>query len=108
MLLNRRGFEERFELEIERSRRTGAPVALLMGDLNGFKGLNDRFGHPAGDTALLVAQSLALSCRRIDTVARVGAEEFAILLPATESEGGLEAAERLRREIEEAEAFSDS
>ena len=102
MLLNRRGLDERFELELERARRTGAPVSLLVGDLDRFKQLNDRLGHPAGDTALaLVGQALALSCRKIDTVARVGGEEFAILLPATGAIGGMEAAERLREEIGE-------
>ncbi len=102
MLLNRRGFDERFELELERSRRTGDPVGLLVGDLDRFKELNDRQGHPAGDMALaLVGQTLALGCRKIDTIARIGGEEFAILLPATDCAGAQEAAERLRGEIAE-------
>ena len=99
-LLNRRGFEERFELELERARRTGDPLTLLVGDLDRFKELNDRFGHAAGDATLAsVAQALGSSARTIDTVARVGGEEFALLLPATDAEGGLEAAERLRRSV---------
>ncbi len=101
-LLNRRGFDERFELELDRSRRTGDSVALLIGDVDRFKELNDRFGHAAGDTALAaVAQTLSAGCRSIDTVARVGGEEFAILLPATDAEGGVGVAERLRGEIAE-------
>jgi diguanylate cyclase (GGDEF)-like protein len=96
-LLNRRGFEERFALELERARRTGDPLTLLVGDLDRFKELNDRFGHAAGDATLVsVAQTLGSSARTIDTVARVGGEEFALLLPATDAEGGLGAAERLR------------
>jgi diguanylate cyclase (GGDEF)-like protein len=99
-LLNRRGFEERFELELERARRTGDPLTLLVGDLDRFKELNDRFGHAAGDATLVsVAQTLGSSARTIDTVARVGGEEFALLLPATDAEGGLEAAERLRLSV---------
>jgi diguanylate cyclase (GGDEF)-like protein len=99
-LLNRRGFDERFGLELDRLRRTEDPVALLLGDLDRFKELNDRFGHAAGDTALAaVAQTLSSESRSIDTVARVGGEEFALLLPATDSEGGVRVAERLRGEI---------
>jgi diguanylate cyclase (GGDEF)-like protein len=99
-LLNRRGFEERFELELERARRTGEPLTLVLGDLDRFKELNDRFGHGAGDATLAgVAQTLGASARTIDTVARVGGEEFALLLPATDSAGGLEAAERFRLSV---------
>jgi diguanylate cyclase (GGDEF)-like protein len=100
MLLNRRGFDERFGLELERARRTATPVALLVADLDRFKTLNDRFGHAAGDEALTrVGRTLVLGCRSIDTVARVGGEEFAILLPATGHQGGLELAERLRADV---------
>jgi diguanylate cyclase (GGDEF)-like protein len=99
-LLNRGGFDERFELEMDRARRTGDPFAILVGDLDRFKDLNDRFGHASGDTALVaVAQALANGSRSIDTVARVGGEEFALLLPASDATGGVEAAERLRVEI---------
>ncbi len=100
MLLNRRGFDERLQLELDRARRSGEPFALLVGDLDRFKELNDRFGHPAGDTALaLVAQALTIASRAVDTVARMGGEEFALLLPGADATGGLEAAERLRAEI---------
>jgi diguanylate cyclase (GGDEF)-like protein len=100
MLLNRRGFDERFALELERARRSATPVALLVADLDHFKSLNDRFGHPAGDAALAaVGQTLVLGCRSIDTVARIGGEEFAILLPVTGALGGLELAERLRADV---------
>jgi diguanylate cyclase (GGDEF)-like protein len=100
MLLNRRGFDERFELELQRARRTATPVALLVADLDRFKTLNDRYGHAAGDAALVsVGQTLVLGCRSIDTVARIGGEEFAILLPVTGVHGGLELAERLRADV---------
>jgi diguanylate cyclase (GGDEF)-like protein len=100
MLLNRRGFDERFALELERARRTATPVALLVADLDRFKMLNDRYGHAAGDAALAsVGQTLVLGCRSIDTVARVGGEEFAVLLPVTGAQGGLELAERLRADV---------
>ena len=70
MLLNRRGFDERLALELERARRTATPVALLVADLDRFKSLNDRFGHAAGDAALArVGEMLVPGCRSIDTVA---------------------------------------
>jgi diguanylate cyclase (GGDEF)-like protein len=108
MLLNRRGFGERFELEIDRARRTGSPVALVLGDLDRFKELNDDLVHPTGDTALIcVGQALTLGCRTIDTVARVGGEEFAILLPASGADDGREVAERLRAEIRQLDCGDD-
>jgi diguanylate cyclase (GGDEF)-like protein len=103
-LLNRRGFDERFELELERARRTSTSVALLVADLDRFKTLNDRYGHAAGDAALAsVGRTLVRGCRAIDTVARIGGEEFAMLLPATGAQGGLELAERLRADVGQAD-----
>jgi diguanylate cyclase (GGDEF)-like protein len=99
-LLNRRGFEERFDLELERARRTDQPLVLLVGDLDHFKALNDRLGHPAGDAALQeVAEVLRRLGRRIDTAARLGGEEFALIAPATGADGGLVMADRLREEV---------
>lgn len=103
MLLNRRGFDERFDLEVERSKRTGDPFALVVGDLDDFKQLNDREGHPAGDEALaVVGQTLSMGSRAVDTVARIGGEEFGLLLPAAGAVGAVEAAERLGGDVSRA------
>lgn len=101
-VLNRRGFEERFEVEIERVSRTDEPLAVLVGDLDHFKALNDRYGHGAGDDALAaVGRALGEASRGVDTVARIGGEEFAVLMPATTASGAFEAAERLRARVSE-------
>src|SRR4051812_8047014 len=76
-LQNRRAFEEIFKAELERSRRNHRPLVVLVGDLDHFKFVNDHFGHPAGDAALVkVGQLLSSSRREIDPVARTGGEEF--------------------------------
>jgi diguanylate cyclase (GGDEF)-like protein len=101
-LLNRRGFEEAFELEVERARRLESPLTLLVGDLDRFKMLNDRLGHPAGDRALeLLGEALGAGVRRIDRVGRMGGEEFALILPETDEHEGYVLAERLRGRIRE-------
>lgn len=101
-LLNRRGFEARFEAELERSRRSGSPLALLVGDLDWFKRLNDSFGHPVGDRALeKLSTVLTAHSRRIDTVARIGGEEFAMLLPGSDAHGAFMFAERVRVAVQD-------
>ena len=105
-LLNRRGFQRSFELEVERACRHGNPLSILVGDLDQFKTLNDCSGHQAGDFALRRFSALLRAAgRRIDTVARVGGEEFALLLPDTTAEGACSTAERVRRDV--AGAFAD-
>jgi diguanylate cyclase (GGDEF)-like protein/putative nucleotidyltransferase with HDIG domain len=102
-LLNRRGFRDIFELELERSRRTGRPCALVVADLDHFKRVNDMLGHPAGDDHLRrFAQLLEAGKRRIDAAARLGGEEFALLLPDTDEHGAYVIAERLRHSIRDA------
>jgi diguanylate cyclase (GGDEF)-like protein len=102
-LLNRRGFQNAFDLELERSRRSGRPCALLIGDLDHFKRVNDMFGHPAGDERLVrFAHLLEAGKRRIDAVARIGGEEFALVLPETDEHGAYVIAERLRHSIRDA------
>jgi diguanylate cyclase (GGDEF)-like protein/putative nucleotidyltransferase with HDIG domain len=102
-LLNRRGFRDVFDLELERSRRSGRPCALLMGDLDHFKRVNDLLGHPAGDERLRkFARLLDAGKRRIDAAARMGGEEFALLLPETDEHGAYVIAERLRHAVRDA------
>ncbi|MGI8580350.1 MAG: bifunctional diguanylate cyclase/phosphohydrolase [Solirubrobacteraceae bacterium] len=101
-LLNRRGFQSMFEAELERSRRSGAPLALLVGDLDFFKRLNDSFGHLVGDRALeKLSGILTQHSRRIDTLARIGGEEFALLLPCSDAHGAFMFAERVRTAVQE-------
>jgi diguanylate cyclase (GGDEF)-like protein len=108
-LLNRRGFEELFETELERARRTDGQLSVIVADLDHFKRLNDQFGHPAGDAALQrVAQILTTAKRRIDTVARIGGEEFAVVVPSSDHHAAYILAERMRREVRETFAGESS
>src|SRR4051812_35951494 len=101
-LLNRRGLQELMEVETERALRSSRPLAIVVGDLDHFKHLNDRFGHAAGDVALRTFAEIATEAsRRIDAVARIGGEEFALLLPDTEQHAAYLLAERLRRAAKE-------
>ncbi len=99
-LASRRVFEERFSTEMERAARTGRALSVLLLDLDWFKEFNDRFGHSAGDRALiLLAQALERAARTDDVVARLGGEEFAVLAPEVDEQEGLVLAERLRSEV---------
>jgi diguanylate cyclase (GGDEF)-like protein/putative nucleotidyltransferase with HDIG domain len=96
-LSNRRGFRELLDLELERSRRGGSELTVLAGDLDHFKEVNDRCGHQVGDAALRrVARVLKEHKRQIDFAARVGGEEFALILPDTPQNDAFVLAERLR------------
>jgi len=100
-LHNRRAFEETFATEIERARRGGRPLSVLVGDLDHFKAVNDRFGHPAGDAALVQMGKLLTSARReIDPVARTGGEEFALILPDTSEREAYLVSERMRTAVQ--------
>ena len=102
---NRRHFQVLLTREAERARSAGQPLGLLLADVDRFKSVNDRFGHPAGDAVLQhVARVLARRLRRSDVVARYGGEEFAVLLPGTDREASFSLAEELRREVESAPA----
>jgi len=97
-LFNRRAFEERLETELERATRAGRQVSVIVGDIDGFRAVNEQHGHAAGDTTLqAVAQNALKWKRRIDLAARIGGEEFALLLPETDERGAFIVAERLRR-----------
>lgn len=100
---NRRSFVAAAETELKRSRRTGKSPALILGDLDHFKRINDTLGHPAGDMVLTSVALLLTSLKRnIDSVGRMGGEEFALLLPESNIEDALSAAERLRQAVETA------
>lgn len=103
-LMNRRYLEERIAEEITRSKRHRFSLSLMMLDVDDFKAYNDKFGHPAGDTALrTVAEILKETLRGADVAARYGGEEFAILLPQTSSEEAAQIGERIRKRIERTE-----
>ncbi|MEJ7577114.1 MAG: diguanylate cyclase [Pyrinomonadaceae bacterium] len=99
-LANRRRFERQLEREISRAARHDHPFCLLLIDIDNFKRVNDTFGHNAGDEALRrLAAALQGGTRGMDMSARVGGEEFGVILPETTLERGLDVAERLRAAI---------
>jgi len=98
--MNRRGLEEAFRIETARATRYESPLALTMLDLDDFKKLNDSLGHVGGDRALVhLAQIMKATLRPTDLLARLGGEEFAVLLPATEVDEAVLVAERLQKEL---------
>ncbi len=101
-IFNRRYFESRITEEIERARRFGTSLAVVMVDVDKFKSLNDNFGHLLGDEVLRqVSSLLSRQIRKIDVVCRYGGEEFVVLLPQTSLEQALHVAEKLRHAVEE-------
>lgn len=100
-LANRRAFRDALRAEVQRAERTGSALTLAVLDLDHFKAVNDELGHDGGDAALRhVAQVLGESVRAYDRVARVGGEEFALLLPDTELAQALQGLERLREAVQ--------
>jgi diguanylate cyclase (GGDEF)-like protein len=96
-LPNRRSFDANLEREIVGARRYDDALSLVLLDIDEFKGFNDRFGHDVGDEVLReVGRRLREACRAGDTVARIGGEEFALILTRTASVGAMTAAERTR------------
>jgi len=100
-LYNRNHFQDTLDSEIERSRRFGTDVGLVMLDIDDFKQVNDTFGHPQGDVVLVeVGRVLRELSRDIDEPARYGGEELAVILPQTDLNGAELLAERMRTAIE--------
>ena len=99
---NRRSFEMQLDKDLQTARRAHQPLSLMILDLDRFKQLNDSSGHDAGDTALrMLAQCFKEVLRGIDSAARFGGDEFALILPRAYSEGAQIVAERLRARIEQ-------
>jgi len=97
-LLNRRAFEERLPVELARAARLG-PLSLCLLDLDGFKGVNDRLGHPAGDEVLRQVAKILGGSRVADDCFRIGGDEFAILMPGTSEDEAHVAAHRIAEEV---------
>ena len=99
-IANRRAFFEAAELEIERWQRSPRDMSLVVFDADHFKTVNDRYGHPAGDAVLRHFATLLTDLfRAVDVVARIGGEEFAVLMPSTSLQGALTVANRLRQAV---------
>ena len=103
-LFNYSYFHEQLRLELTRSKRNHTPVALILMDIDRFKSFNDTYGHPAGDVLLKrLAEVLRETVRAVDLTARMGGEEFAVLLPDTDKAGARLVAEKLRAAVESAQ-----
>ncbi|MFV0347563.1 MAG: diguanylate cyclase, partial [Halodesulfovibrio sp.] len=106
-LTNRARFLEIAAREVERGKRYNRTFALIMLDADKFKNVNDTYGHDAGDAVLVnIAETAANSLRETDTLARIGGEEFVVLMPETEEDMAMLVAERLRAAIEKQEVVS--
>lgn len=100
-IANRRSWSSQLETMLLLAQRFGHPISILLADVDHFKKYNDDLGHPAGDRALItIAQTLQDTSRSTDVVARYGGEEFAVLLPETDRDEALVAAEKHRRGVE--------
>ncbi|EGR1890107.1 diguanylate cyclase [Vibrio vulnificus] len=102
-LNNRRRFEEIFQDEWHRSQRSSVPISMIIFDIDHFKKYNDTFGHQQGDECLrMIAEAIrSMKLRCLDKIARIGGEEFAVILPETEMDGAKHVANRIRTTIEE-------
>jgi diguanylate cyclase (GGDEF)-like protein len=105
---NRRSIDQRIEYEIVRHTRSNRSFAVLMLDLDGFKAINDTYGHPAGDALLCnVAAALTEAVRDQDTVARIGGDEFCVLAPETDAAGAPRLAARAQSAVARVTAGND-
>ncbi|WP_413207455.1 diguanylate cyclase [Rhodospirillum sp. A1_3_36] len=103
-LRNRRFLDQTFRSEVERANRYGTTLTVMIGDVDGFKLINDQHGHPVGDTVLIqMANILRDNIRQMDILGRWGGEEFAVICPETSLEGATKLAEKLRSIVAEHE-----
>lgn len=103
-LANRRGFDQTMAMEVERASRFKTPLTLCIMDLDNFKAVNDTHGHPCGDTVIKALASILLDeMRMIDTAARIGGEEFALLLPGTGQARALALLQRIQSIVRDKE-----
>jgi diguanylate cyclase (GGDEF)-like protein len=101
-LNNHRTFQELLAKEVERARRYGRPLSLLLMDIDHFKKFNDTYGHPVGDLVLReISKCIRQSIRTNDIAARYGGEEFTVIIPESGPEGAMVIAERIRRTVEQ-------
>jgi diguanylate cyclase (GGDEF)-like protein len=100
-LMNRRGFIDELKRALARARRSGESGVVIFCDVDDFKSVNDRFGHAGGDEVLrIIARTITASVREIDMVARIGGDEFAVLLADTSRRDGAKRARMLQRELD--------
>jgi diguanylate cyclase (GGDEF)-like protein len=105
-LINRRGYYQRFEAELERARRHQTPLCVALVDVDHFKKFNDTYGHLSGDLVLkALAELFTQNMRKSDVVCRFGGEEFAILLPDTSLKSAVELMERVRQNVEKLQLY---
>jgi diguanylate cyclase (GGDEF)-like protein len=101
--LNRRGLHEQLQFELQRTRRSGGPLAVIALDVDHFKAINDRHGHGTGDRVLShVAATIRAHTREVDLVGRLGGDEFVVVLIDTDAPGAEALTERLHRALEDA------
>ena len=102
-LYNRRYFEHRLAQELERAKQEEKMLSIIFIDVDNFKSVNDRLGHPIGDQVLKqVASLMKKNLRQVDIITRYGGEEFAVIIPEANDEQAMLVAERLRKAVEEA------
>ena len=107
-LMNRRAMAERFEYQLRHYQRNRIPFAILLGDIDHFKQINDTHGHAEGDRVLIfIAAKIKENLRSLDLLARWGGEEFLILLPDTDLEGGRTVAEKIRLQVAYSELLDE-